>query len=440
MSNTTGLPPDPNQYPNIKKWAEDLIKFMTVSPPIRQRTDPQAVQLAHQVSGGNAGVARASSDGVLMFDPQGPNVVVSIAGAWEALGGAAPPPDLSNYYTKTQADAAFLSPAEGNALFLDQSEGDARYGRLGAANTWTQQNTFSTTVIDSTGSYPLIVRYGGSNGLVVQSNGRVWGAGVCTNSNDFTPKSYVDSAVSGRLTQSTADGRYVNKSGDSMSGGLDFGSSTVSSDVDVSRHLALYGNSYGLCVTGSTLNLVANGNVLTHENFYSCNTTATSFDSTAGRLGVRLSYDSNGGTVWVRTNGGGSTGANALLVTQGAASSAVMNVKIGGGINNTTGSVGSISDARLKQNVNDIGPQLADFMKLRVVNYELIAQPEAGKLAGFIAQELREVKPGLVGEDDTSDDPMLYVKLLPMVPLLVKALQEATARIEALETAMNPEG
>ena len=38
-----------------------------------------------------------------------------------------PPADLSNYYTKAQADAAFLTQDEGDALFLTQDEGDLRY-------------------------------------------------------------------------------------------------------------------------------------------------------------------------------------------------------------------------------------------------------------------------------------------------------------------------
>jgi hypothetical protein len=46
----------------------------------------------------------------------------------------------------------------------------------------------------------------------------------------------------------------VNKSGDTMSGGLSFGSSVASSTTDLSRHVDLYGGTYGFGVTGSSLN------------------------------------------------------------------------------------------------------------------------------------------------------------------------------------------
>lgn len=50
-------------------------------------------------------------------------------------------------------------------------------------------------------------------------------------------------------------------SGKSFSSGISFGSDSVSSSgpQDVSRHIALYGSSYGFSVTSSTLNVVSNG-------------------------------------------------------------------------------------------------------------------------------------------------------------------------------------
>jgi len=59
-------------------------------------------------------------------------------------------------------------------------------------------------------------------------------------------KSYVD----------TQDALRVAKTGDTMSGGLSFGSTAVASQNDVSRHIALYGTAYGFSVTSSTLNAV----------------------------------------------------------------------------------------------------------------------------------------------------------------------------------------
>lgn len=54
----------------------------------------------------------------------------------------------------------------------------------------------------------------------------------------------------------TAANLRVLRAGDTMSGGLHFGSAVAGSQTDVSRHIDLYGGSYGLSVTGGTLNHV----------------------------------------------------------------------------------------------------------------------------------------------------------------------------------------
>jgi hypothetical protein len=111
-----------------------------------------------------------------------------------------------------------------------------------------------------------------------------------------------------------------------------------------------------------------------------------------------------------------------------------------GAVQNATGTITVISDAATKTDVTDATPKLDDINKLRVVNYTSTLQPDAGKLLGFVAQEVQEVFPALVEaaaiEDDegnvTGEGP-LGVKWSVLVPALVKAVQELTARLEALE-------
>jgi hypothetical protein len=108
---------------------------------------------------------------------------------------------------------------------------------------------------------------------------------------------------------------------------------------------------------------------------------------------------------------------------------------------NTTGTWGTISDVRLKDNITDATPKLTGLMQLRVVNYNLKSDPDVKQL-GFIAQEVEQVFPGLVEglEEDGEGGHYKAVKTTVLVPMLIKAIQEQqaiitalTARVEALE-------
>lgn len=109
-----------------------------------------------------------------------------------------------------------------------------------------------------------------------------------------------------------------------------------------------------------------------------------------------------------------------------------------GNVVNTNGSYGSISDIKLKENIFDTTPKLDKLLQVRVVNYNLKNQPDE-KLIGVIAQELEQVFPGMVDETPDHDakgndlgTTTKSVKYSVFVPMLIKALQEANAKIDAL--------
>jgi hypothetical protein len=113
---------------------------------------------------------------------------------------------------------------------------------------------------------------------------------------------------------------------------------------------------------------------------------------------------------------------------------------------NTTGTWGTISDERLKDDIVTARSYTSDLLTLRVVNYSLTQQAfwdkETGvvgitpleepseKLLGFIAQEVEKVFPAMVA---TGEDGFKSVKTSVLVPMMLTAIQELTARIEALE-------
>ena len=63
------------------------------------------------------------------------------------------------------------------------------------------------------------------------------------------------------ISPAAGDTRWVNVTGDTMSGGLSLGGATVVNPSDISRHLALFGSSYGFSVTNGRLNVVAGNSV-----------------------------------------------------------------------------------------------------------------------------------------------------------------------------------
>ena len=118
------------------------------------------------------------------------------------------------------------------------------------------------------------------------------------------------------------------------------------------------------------------------------------------------------------------------------------------------GTYGYISDRKLKENIVDATPKLADLMRLRIRSFNMIG--DSRKMLGLIAQEVEEVFPALI--EETADVEMgtpenggeiidlgtttKSIKASVLVPMLIKAIQEQqaiitslTERITALEAA-----
>ena len=98
---------------------------------------------------------------------------------------------------------------------------------------------------------------------------------------------------------------------------------------------------------------------------------------------------------------------------------------------------GSFSDIRLKENIENLPPQLANIIALRPVEFDF---KTGGHQIGFIAQEMQEIYPDAVGEG--ADGMLTVTGWSKTEARLVKAIQEQqalitslTARITALEGA-----
>jgi hypothetical protein len=98
------------------------------------------------------------------------------------------------------------------------------------------------------------------------------------------------------------------------------------------------------------------------------------------------------------------------------------------------GTPNSSSDRRFKKNISTVSGALQKLSKLNPVNYDW-RQDEFEhkgfsdkKQWGFIAQEIKEIFPELVGKDD---EDFLTLNYQGFVPLLTKAVQEQQEEIDS---------
>jgi hypothetical protein len=117
-------------------------------------------------------------------------------------------------------------------------------------------------------------------------------------------------------------------------------------------------------------------------------------------------------------------------------------VEDSGSVNNRTGTYGTLSDVKLKENIVDATPKLDDLNKLQVRNFNF--KGDADKQLGFIAQELEQVFPLLVSETPDKDKDgndlgtvTKAVKTSILIPILVKAIQEQQAIINSLKARLD---
>jgi hypothetical protein len=103
------------------------------------------------------------------------------------------------------------------------------------------------------------------------------------------------------------------------------------------------------------------------------------------------------------------------------------------------------SDIRVKKNVREVGGALDKILALHPVHFEYIHRPDTTK-TGFIAQEVEAVLPGHVVSTSCPDEiaaikPELKDELIKgldmdIMPYMVKAIQELSAKNDALEARL----
>jgi hypothetical protein len=179
--------------------------------------------------------------------------------------------------------------------------------------------------------------------------------------------------------------------------------------------------------TGGTekMRLDASGNLLVGKT-----------SSSLGVVGVEARPN---GEVW-STNAASTDGAGSSYILYSTGATAYrFYVGMGGTVFATNTTISAISDARLKENVQDIDVGLGAILALKPRKFDW----KAGKGKdikgdrGFIAQEFETVFPNLIDEwkDEAPEGEAPYKSVRQdLIPVLVKAIQELTARVQTLET------
>ena len=127
-----------------------------------------------------------------------------------------------------------------------------------------------------------------------------------------------------------------------------------------------------------------------------------------------------------------------LINAQNAAVTGQFSVRDSGNAVNTNNSYGAISDRKLKENIVDATSKLEKLNQVRIVNFNRIGNEQ--KQLGVIAQELEQIFPSMIEEaidrDAEGNDlgtTTKSVKYSVFVPMLIKAIQELTTRLAAVE-------
>ena len=213
---------------------------------------------------------------------------------------------------------------------------------------------------------------------------------------------------------------------------------------------AIYGVSNGYQILNTT------GNATTYKwhtpsQFMTLNSSALLLGGTDNPWGARLVVIATGQGMELQTSSAtdpcieisvnsNGTGQNAITVYSQTAATTTMAVRSNGNIVNTNNSYGAISDVKLKENIVDASPKLADLMRVKVRNYNLIG--DTTKQLGVVAQELETVFPAMVDESPDRDKngndlgtTTKGVKYSVFVPMLIKAMQELKAEFDAYKAS-----
>ena len=195
-----------------------------------------------------------------------------------------------------------------------------------------------------------------------------------------------------------------------------------------------------------------NGVIETHAGTASNNEGRLEFwtKHSGSAIAIRGSFDSEGSFfnysdqhgIYTETSLGAGNSKYLYRGSNSSGSNIVFNVWSDGDVESATGSYGTVSDLKLKENIVNAGSQWNDFksVQFRKFNFKEETGFETYTQLGVIAQELEAISPGLIYETPDTDregkelgTTTKKVKTSVLTMKALVALQEAMNRIETLE-------
>jgi hypothetical protein len=272
---------------------------------------------------------------------------------------------------------------------------------------------------------------GGAEAMRIDSAGQV---GIGTTS----PTKPIDVVISGTGDQSIVGFRTTGGGGQ----GMLLGVNTTNSVTTIKNNSGAYGMAF-YSGTGATesMRIDSSGNLLVGTTSAVNTATRAGFynaGSASPVVGVQNARNVSGDVVNSWLIGSNANNTSSYFLQCGVSGVAnVLYIYGNGNVQNTNNSYGAISDVKLKENIVDATPKLADLMQVKVRNYNLIGSTT--KQIGVVAQELETIFPAMIDESPDRDmennvleTTSKSVKYSVFVPMLIKAIQEQQALIETL--------
>jgi hypothetical protein len=336
---------------------------------------------------------------------------LSATGVTTVQAGTAALPAIT---TSGDTNTGIFFPAADTIAF---SEGGTEAMRITSAGDVTiKSDQISSATSHVASQHAMVLRSATTNQrsvVAVAPNGSGGLADFCVSSTSDLQTNYNQIRIG---TDGT--GFFVNseKGGTETLKSLRFGVAGTSLTIDTSNNVQV-----GTTTSNAKTTIITS--TTSQKSLYVSQTAATSNEATAAARFTKSSATTTTGQVFieftVNNDGAGSGQINA----NGASAAAF----------------GSFSDRRLKENITDLPSQLANIMALRTVEFDYIESEGGGHQIGFIAQEVQEIYPDLVGE--RADGMLTLTDLNKNDARLIKAIQEQqalitamTARITALES------
>ena len=394
-------------------------------------------------AGGTATLASATITGDLTVDTS--TLKVDSTNNRVGIGTATPGAELEVYKSTNGLNRVFINnPSTGVSAYssIDLTTGTTggKILQLGSGysgsypyitgSTVIQNDSVGGVTLHSVGPYPIYFGTNNTQRMQIDSSGNV-GVGVTPSTYTAGFRALEINAKGNSLLSYSNDNLFLNENA-YYNGAWKYCNTAASGQYAIFQgshrwYIAPSGTIDTNITFTQAMTLDASGNLLV-------GTTSSSETSSVGHK-----INSSATAPWLATVGSVSTNANVTssVYSTGAAAYRFY-VGYGGTVYATNTVISAISDARYKENVQDIDVGLAAILSLKPRKFDW----KAGKGKdikgdrGFIAQEFETVFPNLVDEwkDPAPEGEAPYKSVRQdLIPVLVKAIQELTARVQTLE-------